>query len=845
MALLRLLLALFLSTASVYADDMLNQGGIFNKGQYVCDGSGSNCVRAKQINNVGGITDNGDGSVQFLGGGGGSGNVGAGTTTHFGGYVGVTTIGPFQTVEVAGNVGMGTTTPTSLLHLHGIDPVTLNINSNSSAATTTNVDWLVVGGGGASGATVGDDASGGGGAGGYRDSATEGQLSITLGGSYSITVGTGGTAGAGNGGNGNSSIFSTVTSLGGGGGARGGAGTVSGASGGSGGGGVGTSSGGAGTVGQGNNGGASYGGGGGASSVGGSSAFDSSNKGGTGTSSSISGASVCYAGGGNPGGGTGNTSCGGGEGTHGGFNSNNSTAGTNGRGGGGGGRWDSASNGKNGGDGVVIIAYTSSGYVDGTGGTITHSGGKTIHTFTTGGTFTAPTISSTGKSQIKYSTNSITQYTQGLDSSDGLYKTSGSAFGTNDYFSITPSGNVGIGTTLQASGLAVMNGNVGIGTWVVSSGQLIVKDITAGNVGIGTIRPGQALDVNGFIRSTSLTASKCVHTDGTGTLTSAAADCGSGGSSQWITTTGVGLATYDAVGIGTTTPQGGAGLVVTNGNVGIGTWVTLGLLQINKPSANPFIYDSNGNIGIGTTTPQGSLAVTGGNVGIGTWAPQNRIDVVANDSGTTLTNNSAAMEAVVNADTTNGNFVDISFGQNNSSGARKYTSKVSGVQTIHTAGSESGDLAMLTVNAGTAGERFRITAAGNVGIGTVGPTALLEVVGGNIKPSGVVIKRVVTAADATSITPNSNNADITYQANTQAAGTLTINADGGTPLNGQSWVLKVKCTNAQTLSWNAVFAGGTNPLPTTTTGSSKIDYFCFIYDTVNSKWHFSGTSGGF
>lgn len=105
-----------------------------------------------------------------------------------------------------------------------------------------------------------------------------------------------------------------------------------------------------------------------------------------------------------------------------------------------------------------------------------------------------------------------------------------------------------------------------------------------------------------------------------------------------------------------------------------------------------------------------------------------------------------------------------------------------------------------------------------------------------------ITKRVVTAADATSITPNTDNADWTYQANTQGAGTLTINADSGTPTNCQPWGLKIKSTNVQTFSWNAVFAGGTNPLPTATTGSSQIDYFTFIYDTVDSKWHFTGSA---
>lgn len=149
---------------------------------------------------------------------------------------------------------------------------------------------------------------------------------------------------------------------------------------------------------------------------------------------------------------------------------------------------------------------------------------------------------------------------------------------------------------------------------------------------------------------------------------------------------------------------------------------------------------------------------------------------------------------------------------------------------------------------------------GSLELGHASDTTLTRSSAGVLAVEGVVIpsisstntftnkritKRVVTASDATSITPNTDNADITYQANTQSTGTLTINADGGTPTNGQSWLLKIKSTNVQTFSWNSAYAGGTVALPTSTTGSSKIDYFSFIYDTVNSKWHFVGTALGF
>jgi hypothetical protein len=98
-----------------------------------------------------------------------------------------------------------------------------------------------------------------------------------------------------------------------------------------------------------------------------------------------------------------------------------------------------------------------------------------------------------------------------------------------------------------------------------------------------------------------------------------------------------------------------------------------------------------------------------------------------------------------------------------------------------------------------------------------------------------VTKRITTASDATSITPNTDNCDITYQANTQGAGTLTINADSGTPTNGQFWELWVKATNAQTASFNAVYVAMGTALPTTFPAGKNVKVL-FQYDSNSSKW---------
>lgn len=267
-----------------------------------------------------------------------------------------------------------------------------------SSKAGVSIDYLVVAGGGGGGAASG----GGGGAGGFLTStATLSTLNT-----YSITVGAGGALGSYSGtragSSGNNSVISgtgltTITSIGGGGAQAGSSNpspvAQSGGSGGGGGGGSSSNTGGAGTSGQGfagGNGDASYGGGGGGgASAAGANALSTNRNGGAGgngSSSSISGSSVTYAGGGGGGpelvgGGSGGAGGTGGGGTG---NSSGGTANTGG-GGGGGNNATSPFAGYSGGSGIVIISYTSATpkFV---GGTITTSGGKQIHTFTSSGT---------------------------------------------------------------------------------------------------------------------------------------------------------------------------------------------------------------------------------------------------------------------------------------------------------------------------------------------------------------------------------------------------------------------------------------------------------------------------
>jgi len=272
----------------------------------------------------------------------------------------------------------------------------------SSDKNRVSADYLVVAGGGGGGSTAG----GGGGAGGFLTStATLSTLNT-----YTITVGAGGSNAAsesvGNTSGGNSVIsgtgLTTITATGGGRGSCSGAASNAAETGGSGGGGGMDSTasrtlGAAGTSGQGNAGGNGFqttsasngaGGGGGGASAAGANTNGSGTQGGAGgagTASSISGSSVTYSGGGGGGlrpSGTPASGGSGGGGT-GGYASTLPSGGTANTGGGGGGGGLTASGA--GGSGIVIISYTSATpkFV---GGTITTSGGKQIHTFTSSGT---------------------------------------------------------------------------------------------------------------------------------------------------------------------------------------------------------------------------------------------------------------------------------------------------------------------------------------------------------------------------------------------------------------------------------------------------------------------------
>ena len=111
--------------------------------------------------------------------------------------------------------------------------------------------------------------------------------------------------------------------------------------------------------------------------------------------------------------------------------------------------------------------------------------------------------------------------------------------------------------------------------------------------------------------------------------------------------------------------------------------------------------------------------------------------------------------------------------------------------------------------------------------------------------ASTLVPRVVTHATATSIAPNANTTDIAHMTNTQAAGVFSINNPTGTPVDGQTLIIRLKCTNAQTYSWGTSYRFSTDLSQPTVSSTGKTDYLGFKYNSVDSKWDCLSVVAGF
>lgn len=327
-----------------------------------------------------------------------------------------------------------------------------------------------------------------------------------------------------------------------------------------------------------------------------------------------------------------------------------------------------------------------------------------------------------------------------------------------------------IGALNQSLGIYASPNNLGEGiifsTDNGTTAEMFIQD--GGNVGIGTTTPGAKLEVNGNIKYNGdifpTTAGRASILNETPTSTNpnivpsnSSLATGLGGDNGNLaliinSTPAVYVNSSGNVGIGTTSPTQtlevkgvdssvvqaifqatvGTGVAYNGGiQLGNGTGNQNSKIYHNSSGDNTLTFVSSYSSGTGNKfvfAPGGTERVRfqqNGNVGIGTSSPVARLDLYSSNgtiafktytSTTNYTEHTYSKEA--------GFFID-SYQSVAGSPYTKTTDLIANAD----AGANSQLRLFTATNGGNPAERMRITAAGNVGIGTTSPSALLNVVG--------------------------------------------------------------------------------------------------------------------
>jgi len=125
-------------------------------------------------------------------------------------------------------------------------------------------------------------------------------------------------------------------------------------------------------------------------------------------------------------------------------------------------------------------------------------------------------------------------------------------------------------------------------------------------------------------------------------------------------------------------------------------------------------------------------------------------------------------------------------------------------------------------------------------LGHATDTTLSRTAAGEIATEGIRVilakPKVLTATSYTTDTGTSLNMDNLDQfIVTAQAGALLFNAPGGTKYDGQNLIIAVTGTASRALTWNPVFEASTVPLPSSTSGTARLN-IGFKYRSDTSKW---------
>ena len=300
----------------------------------------------------------------------------------------------------------------------------------------------------------------------------------------------------------------------------------------------------------------------------------------------------------------------------------------------------------------------------------------------------------------------------------------------------------------------VSNDNYGAPQFILTSG---------GNVGIGTLSPAQALDVNGKIQMrTGATAGYVPVSDASGTMTwtnptsltitetdPQVSSTTTNYIPKWNGTTlvdGVGYDNGTNVGIGTNSPVDklhvvGGGIFDANGVSGIGITLRAGYQGRYHQGINA--YDHNGSFADGltvngfdgisfitnnTTSTYGNVKMLiqqNGNVGIATTSPANILHVIGNSR---IDGN-----AIVNANGVNGIGVTLRQGYEGlyHQGLNAYDHNGSFADGLTVNGFDGISFITNNITSTYGNVKMLIQQNGNVGIGTTAPGAYLDITGTN------------------------------------------------------------------------------------------------------------------
>ena len=315
-----------------------------------------------------------------------------------------------------------------------------------------------------------------------------------------------------------------------------------------------------------------------------------------------------------------------------------------------------------------------------------------------------------------------------------------------------------IGGTTTTSTLTLQSTS-GVGTTL---SDIIFKDdntefmriLNSGNVGIGIAAPTEKFHVVDA-RTTASSIASYVQKTGAVVGTSYGSFINLSGASTanvglYLTASGatsnyalVVPSTGGNVGIGTTSPTEKFHIQDTRSTANsIGMYVVkpIAVVGISYGSYVATSGASTTNIG-GYFTASGAtnnyaliVPSTGGNVGIGTTSPLTKLQIETSSTSTTLGSDFAQFPILLkNTSATDNNFTNILF---RNSGATAVASM--GVQVTSHA-SSTADILFATRGA-TFSEKMRITSAGNVGIGTATPTAVLHLKAGTATASTAPLK---------------------------------------------------------------------------------------------------------